>query len=141
VEQTFEATWRREALTNIVGFMGVGFPASALVFAAFTGMWRLALICAVVLAVGTYLVYRALRNVAENRLEIVEAAWETVNAVAGIERLRLRVIIHTALRGALELTGDPHAPDLVDPEQMDYLVEHTVDAIIATSPGYERRER
>lgn len=141
MEQTFEATWRREALTNVVGFMGVGLPGSALVFAAFTGMWRLALICALVLAIGTYLVYRALRNVAENRLEIVEAAWETVNAVAGIERLRLRVIIHTALRGALDLTGDPHASDLVNVEQMDYLVEHTVDAIIATSPGYEGRER
>lgn len=138
MEQTFEATWRREAIITILGFVGVGFPVAGVVYGVFTNQWTVAVGFAFLLLIGTALAYRALRTVAQNRLEIVEAAWETVNAVAGIERLRLRIIIHTALRGALDLTGDPHAEELVDHEQLDYLVEHTVDAIIATNPSYER---
>lgn len=135
-----ERTWRYEALAFVCAFGAVALPGAALEFTMFTGQWWLAVAMGVLLLIGSAGAWYALTLVAQSRTTAVEMALEARDSIAGIERLRLRVIIHTAMRAAIGLTGDPHAEDLVSVDQLDYLVEHTVDALIATSPAYERND-
>lgn len=108
-------------------------------FAAFDGLWAWAGIGTALLIVGVAVTWWALNYVAENRWEMFDTAMSTLDVLQGADRLRLRVIIHQALLSAIALTGDPRAEDLVDVDQLDYLTEKTVDALIATGPVYSRK--
>lgn len=127
-------TWT-EALTLIVGSMWSAFGSAILVFAAFEHIWNWAAPGLLLLAVGVGIMWYALTMVTDTRWEMFDAAMNTAEVIGGAERLRLRLIIHKALVSAIALIGDP---DLADAEDLDYITERTVDALIATGPVHRR---
>lgn len=128
---------RTGAIGLIMSSVASAFGSAILVFAAFDGLWNWAVPGLLLLGVGLAGMWYALNYVAENRWEMFDAAMDTLDVLQGADRLRLRVIIHQALVSAIALIGDP---DLADTEDLDYLTERTVDALIVTGPVYRRTD-
>lgn len=117
-----------------------GLCSALLVVAAFQSLW-LAVLGAVIALIAVGICgWFVLDRVSDRRWELIDAAMDTFDIAQGANRLRLRVIIHQALLSAIALTGDPAAEDLVDVDQLDYLTERTVDALITTGPVHRRTD-